>query len=129
MWLQGAGVNSEPSERVELPVVGRLVTPQRCPQCAQRVVAARAPVLERRAEEVELRIERPDAEAKDHSSVADVIQCAVALYDCKRMVIAKHQGHGGESDLFRASRQVAESGERIPVPGAAPCGLRRRHTD
>ena len=58
-----------------------------------------------------------------------MIQCAVALYDCERVVISEHQGHGGEPDLACAGRRVAERGKRIPVPSAAPPGFGRGQAD
>ena len=119
MRLQRAGVDGEPAERVVLAVVHRLVARQRRPQRPQRVVGAGTPVVERRTEKVELLLERADTDAEDHPATADVIQCAVTLYDRKRMMIAEHQSHGGEPDLRGARRHIAERGERIPVPRAA----------
>ena len=129
MRLQRARVNGETAERVVLPGIDRLIARQCGPQRPQRIVAAGTAIVERCAEKVELLLERADPDAEDHPAATDVIQCAVTLYDRQRMMVAEHQRHGGEPDLFGARRHIAERGERIPVPRTAPPGLGRGQAD
>src|SRR5581483_9565804 len=96
--LYRTGIHGQPAERVELTVIRRLVAGQRGPQCLQGVIAAGTAVIERRTEKVELLLERTDAHTEDHPSIADVVECAVTLYDRQRMVVPQHQRHRGEAN-------------------------------
>ena len=87
--LQRARVDGESAERVVLSGVHRLVARQCGPQRPQRVVAAVTAIVERRAEEVELLLEGAHPDAEDQPAAADVIQCAVALYDLQRVVVSR----------------------------------------
>jgi hypothetical protein len=52
-----------------------------------------------------------------------MIQCAVSLYNCERMVIPEHQGHRRQPDLLGTGRHITQRGEGIPVPRTAPPGF------
>ena len=76
----------------------------------ERLVAACAAVVERRAEQVELGLERPHADAEDEPPVGDAVEGAVALGNRERVVVAEHQHVGREPDTC---------GDRVRYPKVA----------
>ena len=68
---------------------------------AERVVGPRPAVGERRAEERELLLERPAADAEDQAPAAHDVERAVALRDRQRVVVAEHEHERRELDPVR----------------------------
>jgi len=109
-------------EAVVRAVVCRPGARQRGPKGAQGVVRLLAPACETGAEEVELRLERPDPDSEHQPSAGDLVEGAVPLRDLEGMVVAEDQDAGGESNGVGHRREESERRERVPVATAAGLG-------
>ncbi len=136
--LDRVGLDQHPAERIVVTGVARLALGQRGPQCAHRVVGHRPATGELGTEERELPFERPGTNTEDQPAAADDVECAVALRDRQRVVVAEHEHEGGESDrrscgrrgsrTARADPSTCHRGPRRPGPGRprARCTCRSR---
>ncbi len=98
-------------------------------QRAHRVVGARAAIVERHAEEVELLAQRPDADTDDRATARDHVERAVPLGDREWVVVAEHENVGREPDRVRDRAECTERRERIEVTAAAHFGDVDGHGD
>ena len=93
------------------------VAPRR-PDGPDGVVRLLAPTLERVAQHVELGLQRADADPDDDAALTEEVERAQALHQFERVVIRQNGHMGQQADPFGMGGQIAERGERIPVPPA-----------
>ena len=103
--------------------------PKEARQGADRVVGSCAAVVEVDAEERELLLQGPDADAEHEASTRHRVERAVALHDLERMVVPEDEDERDEADGGGARGEVAEHCERVPIGAAAALGDLRRDGD
>ena len=70
----------------------------------KRVVGARSSIGEGHAEELELRLQRTDADTEDDAAPAGDVERAVALHHLERVVVAEHEHMGEQPDGLVSTR-------------------------
>ena len=92
------------------------------PKGSQGVVGLLTPAREGGAQDVELRLERPDPDSEHQPSARDLVERAVALRDLERVVVAEDEHAGGESHRVGHRGKEPERRERVPVAAAPGLG-------
>jgi hypothetical protein len=90
----------------------RLVLPQRA-DGAHRLRRARAALLERDAERVELLLQPADADAEDGAAARQHVERGDLLGDVERVALRQDQDAGGDLDRRRDGGDVGERQQRV----------------